>query len=309
MDYLSEIFLNHIADEIFSGNALVQECTFKHRFNPDNKNYPHKYEDKAGSERKPKKNIADLVAKKIGGDYQSSIAQHIAEVIKKIYKTYQEEMEQDGITQSQLQGTRGRMSSNEDAPWEITYKWLWEDKYPHWLQDYIWDSWKQQAQTNKKWIRFSEITLEYSSKGMVIPQAPSKETLPVDTPLSLEIDVDSPGSYLLLFNRGQDIQGNTTKYLVAPSQAIAPNYQLVDKANLMPQQGAMLEDIKFNAEGKEEYIGILIDNALDLPWLNPDPENPALEWEGKHLNEVWKLLQSKDNWQVFYRDFEVTSPN
>ncbi len=74
----------------------------------------------------------------------------------------------------------------------------------------------------------------------------------------------------------------------------------------MPQQGAMCEDIQFDAVGKEEYIGILVDEPLDLPWLNPDPEHPALPWGGQHLEEVWELLQDK-NWQVFYQDFQVES--
>lgn len=62
----------------------------------------------------------------------------------------------------------------------------------------------------------------------------------------------------------------------------------------------------FDALGKEEYLGIVVDEPLDLPELTPDPINPALEWQGKHLERVWEKLRNK-NWQVFYRDFEVIS--
>ncbi|WP_336622324.1 hypothetical protein [Chlorogloeopsis sp. ULAP01] len=159
------------------------------------------------------------------------------------------------------------------------------------------------------WIQFCDRPAGYTSKGMKIPQILPKETIPINTPLSLKINLDCPGSYLLLFNRGQDKQGNITKYLVTPSQAFAPSYQLLEKSILIPQQDAILyeDGIEFDAEGKEEYIGIVIDNPLNLPWLNPDTDNPALEWQGKHLKEVWEQLHAQDKWRVFYRNFNVIS--
>lgn len=304
MFFLLTTFLTEIDNEIFSENALVQKSTFQHRFNPNYKDYPHKSQEKAVWGRNRQESIADLVAKEIGGEYHDSIAQHIAAVIQKIYKTYQKEMEQDGIIKGQLMVIRGGGRQGENAPWRIVYKWLWETKYYRWLQDYIWDSWKDKAQNNIAWMEFCR-PAEYPSKGMKVPQPLPKETIPINTPLSLKINLDSPGSYLLLFNRGLDDRGNTTKYLVTPSQAFAPSYQLVEKSILLPLEDAMLQDMDFDAVGKEEYIGIVIDKALTLPWLNPYPEEPVLEWQGKHLEQVWEQLHTQDHWRVFYRDFNV----
>ncbi len=71
----------------------------------------------------------------------------------------------------------------------------------------------------------------------------------------------------------------------------------------------MCKDIQFDAVSTEEYMGIVINNPLDLPWLNPDPHNPVVEWKGEHLEQVWEQLRSQDNWRVFYQNFDVKSVN
>ena len=314
MNSLVTIFLNHIAEEIFVDNALTQEDIFKYRFNPKYEKYPHSYkqnesDDELNIKAKEKKGIADLIQLELGIKCQYSIHQELGEVIQKVYKTYQKEMEQDGITKEQIKGKRGG-GGGKNAPWRVVYRWLWNSKYPRWSQDYIWESWKERAEKSRDWIQFSDREEEYAAKAMVIPAAKPKETLPVNTPLNLAIDIDSPGSYILLFNRGRDKKENkVTKYLVAPSQAFAPIYELSSEATLMPQKNSMMHEhgIKFDAESEEEYMGIVIDDPLDLPWLNPDPENPVLKWQGKHLNELWEQLDREGNWRVFYRDFEVVA--
>lgn len=307
MPFLEKEYLECISKQIFPGNVRpeFQYWTFIQRFDPNN--YYLKSIDIAKGLVQMKQDIDE--------NYVSGINQHIKEVIKKLDRVFRDELAQDGITEEQLglgqKRDPGRYSADMKSPWQIAYEWLWEIKYSRWLQDYIWNNWKQRAQTNIEWIQFCDRPAGYASKGMKIPQALPKETIPINTPLSLKINFERPGSYLILFNRGQDKQGNTTKYLVTPSQAFAPSYQLLEKTILIPQQDAILyeDGIEFDTEGKEEYIGIVIDNPLNLPWLNPDPDNPALEWQGKHLKEVWEQLRAQDNWRVFYRDFNVVSAN
>jgi hypothetical protein len=302
MDSLPNIFQKQIAQQIFPGNAPpeIQYWTFMYRFSPDNYSLRHTA-------------IGKKLSETLGGDCESGINQFIKEVIKKLYCTYQDEIAQDDITEEMLglcesKRKQGRRNFDTKSPWQEAYKWLWEVKYPRWQQDYIWESWKEVAKINSEWIQFNlhPEHPEYASRGMNIPKPAAKENIPISTPLNLEINIDRPGSYLLLFNRGLDTQGKITKYLIAPSQAFAPDYHLSDKITLMPQQGAMCEDIEFDAVGTEEYVGIVVDEAIDLPWLTPDPANPALEWQGTHLGQVWEQLQDK-NWRVFYKDFEVVA--
>jgi hypothetical protein len=301
MPSLVKEYLEYISQQIFPGNVRpeFQYWTFIERFNHNN------FDIKSTE-------IAEALEHREGkAGYTSGFNQHLKEVIKKMNRQFRDELEGDGVTQQHLglgeKRNPGRYTSNAKSPWQIAYQWLWEIKYYRWLQDYIWDNWKQRALTNLDWIQFGDRPTEYAPKGMKIPQPLPKETIPINTPLILKINLDSPGSYLLLFNRGSDEQGNTTQYLVTPSQAFAPSYQLVEKSTSLPLENAMCEDIQFDTVGKEEYIGIVIDKAVNLPWLNPDPNNPVLEWQGKHLEEVWELLHPQDNWRVFYRDFHVVS--
>ncbi|MCU0543070.1 MAG: hypothetical protein MUE44_13010 [Oscillatoriaceae cyanobacterium Prado104] len=301
MPSLVKEYLEYISQQIFPGNVRpeFQYCTFIERFNPNNCDLKSTEIAEALYHREGKKG------------YTSGFNQHLKEVIKKIDGKFRQQLERDGLTQQQLglgeKGNPGRYTANAKSPWQIAYQWLWEIEYYRWLTDYIWDNWKQRASSNADWIQFCDRPTKYAPKGMKIPQPLPKETIPINTPLSLNINLDSPGSYLLLFNRGSDERGNTTQYLVTPSQAFAPSYQLVEKSTSLPLENAMCEDIQFDTIGKEEYIGIVIDKAVNLPWLNPDPENPVLEWQGKHLEQVWELLCDRDNWRVFYRDFNVAS--
>ncbi|HBE17145.1 MAG TPA: hypothetical protein DEG17_23825 [Cyanobacteria bacterium UBA11149] len=301
MPSLVKEYLEYISQQIFPGNAPpeFQYWTFMERFNPNNCDIKSTEISEALYYRESKEG------------YKSGFNQHLKEVIKKINSQFREQLEEDGFTQQQLglgeKGNPGRYTASAKSPWQIAYQWLWEIKYYRWLEDYIWENWKQKAPTNVDWIQFCHRSTEYAAKGMKIPPPLPKKTIPINTPLSLTINLDTPGSYLLLFNRGSDEQGNTTQYLVTPSQAFAPNYQLQEKSTSIPLEEAICEDIQFETVGKEEYIGIVIDKAVNLPWLNPNPENPIVEWEGKHLEQVWELLHNRDNWRVFYRDFHVVS--
>ncbi len=219
MPLLEREFLEYISKKIFPGNVLpeLQYWTFIERFHPNN------YSLKTTEIAKGLEQMQDK-------DYVSGINQHLKVVIEKIYRVFRDELAQDGITPEQLglgnqKGKPGRKTSSTASPWQIIYQWLWSIKYYRWLPDYIWDNWKQKAQTNLDWIQFCTHTEDYSSKGMKIPPALPKESLPINTPLNLKINLDTPGSYLLLFNRGRDSQGNITQCLVTPSQAFAPSYQ------------------------------------------------------------------------------------
>lgn len=296
MSSLTNLFVERIAQHLFPGNNFpeIQYWCWQYRFYPSNYHLKHK-------------DIANKITEKVGYFNEEGINPTIKEVIKKIYSAFQKELEQDGVTKEQLglskkeQQNSSKQESSKHHPWKVVYHWLWERKYDLWLQRYIWDSWKQKAVFNQEWISFSN-----KERGMVVPEPLKTPSLPINQALQMEISIDFPEKYLLLLNRGRDDQNQETRYLVCPSQAFAPNWQLLEPITLMPQPGAMCQDIQFDAPGQEEYIGILLDEKFDLPWLNPDPANPAWKWEGKHLGEVWEKLQENNGWQVFYQCFEVS---
>ena len=109
----------------------------------------------------------------------------------------------------------------------------------------------------------------------------------------------------MLFNKSLDFEQNETRYLVTPSLAFAPNCQLTELNKIIPQPEAICPDIKFKTPGVEEFMGILVDDPIDLSFLNPHEDEPILNWSGEHLKEVSELLEQREDWQVFYKEFKV----
>lgn len=312
MNPLKTTFLEQIAKEakIDKFTAQLQYWAFMCRFNQDFEEYPstHKSIDET---------IANLVDEKINGTCQRTIDPTISTVIRKIRNSFAKEIQSSEIPLERLRRNKndGRPANEEGQPWKVLSEWLWGIKYISWVEDYIWNEWKAQATPNSKWIDFSD-----GAKGLKIPAPEATPILPKDTPLSVQINIDKPESYLLLFNRGIKILAEETqeevltKFLIAPSQGFAPNSKLTKARMLMPQKGSMAADnnMKFEFDAAsteeysvlEEYVAILVDEEVDLEWLKPDPANPALEWDGSHLEQLWNQLQ-KQNTQIFHREFEV----
>ncbi len=176
-------------------------------------------------------------------------------------------------------------------------------------ENYIWSSWKQEASKHEhlRWIEFFPVESNNRMPMRVSSPSPLNRNLKKGILYKVKIKLNVLGYYFLLLNRGLNNQGIiVSRYLVIPSLDFAPN-PLLEAIDLIPQQNAKFEGIEFDAEGKEEYIGILLDKTLDLPWLNPTPKHPTLEWNVKHLEAVLEQLQNLDTRQVFYRDFEILS--
>ncbi|NEP32766.1 MULTISPECIES: hypothetical protein [Moorena] len=110
----------------------------------------------------------------------------------------------------------------------------------------------------------------------------------------------------MLLNRGIDNKDVVTNYVVCPSQAFAPDNRLTQKKMLMPQSGAMCEEITFDTVGQEEFLAIVLEDSLDFPWLTPNQEEPVPIWNPERLKELWaRLAGDSNNWQAFYRSFQV----
>ncbi|NEP24902.1 hypothetical protein [Moorena sp. SIO3I6] len=235
--------------------------------------------------------------KKLGAFNEQSINPTLAEVLKKLKKQFGEEMAKNGI---HWEHKRGRPADDKQSPWRIAYGWLWQQKFPYWQMDWLWQTLIKKAASPSHWLRF---TPDSPSRGMVVP--PGKKNDPpvigLGIPYYIHVELDCDQQHLLLLNRGLD-----TNYVVCPSQAFAPVNRLKDKKILMPQSEAMCEEITFDTVGQEEFLAIVLDDSLDLSWLTPNEEEPAPIWNPERLKELWtRLGEDSNNWQAFYRSFEV----
>jgi hypothetical protein len=139
----------------------------------------------------------------------------------------------------------------------------------------------------------------------------TQPTIPINQSLWMAIDLElqpDKNYQLLLLNRSQDGES-----LLCPSSAFAPN-ALIDKPPiLLPQKdswAAQAENpinFKFGKLETEEFLAIVLDKPLDLPWLTPRKEQAIPQWRAERIQELFEALEQQENWQVFYQSFEVVA--
>lgn len=278
-------FLEDIAANIFASD--VQKLCFRLRFHPDNQKLEHV-------------DIAKLMKKDKqlnGGFSETSINPTVQEVIKKIKDKFSTEMEADGIDIAKLTPGRGKP---KESPWKMVYNWLWNQQFPRWRLQWIWQNLLEKADKHSQWMDFIH-QMDFQ-KGVVVPPPRQKtqQEIQVDAPYLMRIDLPHSERNLLLINRGI-----TTKYILSPSQAFAPKCQLNGNPIWMPQDGAMCEEIKFDSPGKEEFLGIVVDGSWDFDWLIPSEYEPAPVWDEERIYQLWSYLEKQGNWQAFYQALEV----
>ena len=273
------VFLEDIAANIFTETASdVQRLCFMLRFHPDN-------------EKLENTDIAGIIKKELNGGFsENSINPILGDVIKKIKDKFAPEMAADGIDIAKLTPGRGKP---KESPWKIVYRWL--------RMRWIWQSLVEKADKHCQWIDFLH---PENHHGIVIPPPRQKRQLQVKAAYSLRIELQHSSRNLLLLN-----QGWQTKYVLTPSIAFAPKCQLDGKPMWIPQDGSILREcngwINFDTPGKEEFVGIVLDENLDFDWLDLREDNHVPTWDETRLSQLWSYLEGKENWQVFYQDFEV----
>ncbi|NEP52109.1 MAG: hypothetical protein F6K65_26250 [Moorea sp. SIO3C2] len=277
-------FIEYIADQIFpiSKRSETQKLCFLLRFSPENW-------------QEENVEIARKMDKKLGAFNEPSINTTISKVLEKLKKQFGKEMAKHGVN---WENKRGRPADDKQSPWRIAYGWLWDHKFPYWQMDGLWQTLIKKAGSPSHWLRFTPDPTY--GKALVVPRG-KKPVIGLNIPYYMHVELDCDHQHLFLLNRGLD-----TKYVVCPSQAFAPVNRLKDKKIMMPQSGAMCEEIKFDTVGQEEFLAIVLDDSLDFPWLTPNEEEPAPIWNPERLNQLWTSLgEDSNNWQAFYRSFQV----
>jgi hypothetical protein len=61
----------------------------------------------------------------------------------------------------------------------------------------------------------------------------------------------------------------------------------------------------FQDAGKEHFLGIVMENPLDLLWLRPNAQEPVPSLDANRFNELWNNLEQQGNLQLFYKSFDV----
>lgn len=300
-----EIFLNKIAEELKTppGLNIREEVFFPLRYA---KNRPVTVQHTTIARDDMPKD--DRLGK---GDYVTSIGTTSQNVVQAMVNKYKEEMAKDEVNIDILvNGQPGQRGT-----WREVYKWLWEQKYPRWLEAHSWDILREKATSPANWIGFlTEEDKEKVVAGETRVRRPSRpasvekitEKIPVNQPLYLEVNLEYPQHRLLLVN------GNTEgKYLFCPSLDFAPDSILEKPPFVLPQAGSWAEQngnnekIFFEDVRLEEFMGIILGKDVNFDWMKPSEEESLPEWNGQRIMDVFNHLEQSGEWQVFYQSFEV----
>ncbi|MBD2481158.1 hypothetical protein [Planktothrix sp. FACHB-1365] len=322
-----EKFLNEIADQLKEqpGFNDVEELFFPLRFD---KNRPtlYKHTDIAENLMRPEgfKLPPDFYSKSITQTVQNIVNIMIGRLEKKytpikakketikpaIKGLYAAEMRADGVDVDSLLNKE----QGEKGNWKVVYNWLWNYKYPRWLEANSWELLREKAQSPAHWIQFltkedQQKVLDGDLRGAYLKRPPTPEPeippiIPVNEKLRMRIDLEYPQYQLLLFNRSE-----AGTVLHCPSFGYAVNSIIEQPPILLPQKeswaGQTNQFFLFQDKGQEEFLGIVLKEPLNLPWLIPQEQDVLPKWEGERVMQLFSHLQQSGDWQVFYQSFDV----
>ncbi|MFB2897819.1 hypothetical protein ACE1CI_33295 [Aerosakkonemataceae cyanobacterium BLCC-F50] len=296
-------FLNEITLELKTqqGFNLREEVFFPLRYD---KNRPVIFEHRQIAE--------ELMPKdpRLGkGDYATSIGTTSQNVVQAMVNLYKEEMEKHEVNiDILLNGKQGQRGT-----WRKAYDWLWNHKYLRWLDANSWEILQEKAKFTANWLQFltgkEMVSVQRGTRALILPPPPPSvqkitPTIPAKESLWMVINLELNNYQLLLLNRSQ--QGQC---LLCPSSAYAPNSIIEKPPILLPQKNAWAgnsnEKFVFGEVGKEEFLAIMLEKPLSLPWLTPREDEALPEWNAKRIKELFEQLEKQGNWQVFYQSFEV----
>jgi tetratricopeptide (TPR) repeat protein len=177
----------------------------------------------------------------------------------------------------------------------------------------IWQILQKQAKSASNWLQFltteEMASVQRGTRALILPPPPPSvqkkmPTIPANQSLWMVIDLPFQNYQLLLLNRSQQGQA-----LLCPSSAYAPNAIVEKSPILLPQKDAWAgnseEKFVFGDVGKEEFLAIVLEKPLSLPWLTPREDEALPEWNADRMKELFEQLEQQGNWQVFYQSFEV----
>ncbi|HIK13179.1 MAG TPA: DUF4384 domain-containing protein [Oscillatoriaceae cyanobacterium M33_DOE_052] len=135
------------------------------------------------------------------------------------------------------------------------------------------------------------------------PETQYRKEVPVGSQIQFEVNLERDG-YLLLLEKGTSGQ----MWCLCPS-FLAPQAQLSAGVARLPQETGRVKYFTLTGDGgKEEIVALIAKEPPPLPWL-PTGNQPPLELNQDHLNDLLSYLNPRPDCQVWYTDYMVTKPS
>jgi len=241
---------------------------------------------------------------------QEEIAAELKSVARQIDSGFQEVLHNMGVVKTSI--TELLVSSNTILDRLEDLKELIIDiTNPQAVQTNFSEFLRTKAKSRPNWLQFlteaEKAALLEVKKGLILPPPPEtiRSRIPANQSLWMIINLDFSSHQLLLFHSSKQGQ-----YLLCPSSAYAPNSIMEESPIVLPQKDAWAgeseEKFVFGEAGKEEFLAIVLEKPLSLPWLTPSEDEGLIEWNADRIKELFEQLEQQGNWQVFYQSFEVS---
>ena len=281
---LQDKFLEQIKQQLYPRRReTYQELCFPLRWHPQNVTQSQGF-------------IEEQMRKQLNVNIQG-ISQIISRVAYQIWEIFQEEMTADGF---QLENTnqQGQPRNENQSPYRVTYKWLWEKKFPR----MAWELAKEVAEPVKDELEMIPYEIPIPQDNRIITRhIPREETLQKEKDYRLKMNLPHTG-YLLLINES----ANGDKFLISPSKAFSqiPSCRLSQPLFFPPDNDTHRAPLAFGTE-KELFLAIVTDKEIKLSWINEDYRNEDVDLYEQHLFEIFQEVGKLSDCQIFQRSFGV----
>ncbi|MGB5959523.1 MAG: hypothetical protein WBG73_02595 [Coleofasciculaceae cyanobacterium] len=279
---LQEKFIEAITKDCLLAATQVRKLIFQLRFNPENK-------------ERSNKEIAVRVRKQLedaGTIYESN---ELKEIIRALVNKFEDQMIKDEVNVEYLKSNE----PGHKGKWQLVYDWLWQKYFPRWSLETQWQELVAKADKTDDWLQVEELTPIPVDRNVGRLKLP-KPTISLNAYINLIVNWRGKSRYLLLLNQGTSGE----KFCICPSKLFAPSNQLSQQEMRLPQ-----DDVKhplfFEDQGKEHFLGIVMEQPLELAWLRPNDQEDLPALDAGRLHELLEKLELQGNWQMFYKSFEV----
>ncbi len=245
------------------------------------------------------------IAKMIKNEYdpfeESCINTYAKRVNDRIVEVFKQEMLLDQVNISLISNNSRGHPQNSISPYQITYKWLWEKKFPR----IGWELAKEIATPAFEGLNMVDI--ETAERGLNLDVIPTDDgcCIKLKERYCLQVSLSCREQYLLLIN--ESVEGNS--YLLSPSKAFAdvPYTVLSEKLCLPLNDGkkGRAPFFQYDAEGDEYFLAIVTEQPIELSWVHWESDRGDIILNQERREEIFVKVGQQSDSQVFYKQFRV----
>lgn len=271
------LFTNRTKQSAIKTDQLIFNLRFNPRFHA------------SGEEPRTNEQIYEEVNKQLPANSLPT-GKNLQRILECLVNKFEAQMIEDEVNVEFLRSSE----KQGGGKWQLVYDWLWQKYFPRWSLEKQWQELVAKADKTDDWLQAEPVDRNVGRRE--IP----KPTITLNAHINLIVNWRGKSRYLLLLNQGTSGE----KFCFCPSQLFAPSNQLSQQKMYLPQD-EIKHPLWFKDKGKEHFLGIVMEQPLDLVWLRPNNQEDLPALDAGRLNELLEKLEEQGNWQMFYKSFEV----